>query len=423
MSNSTRVILTTAFTVVLLCAATASAQWSHFGLEERTVKSLAYDFLNPYDPGELYACTDSGLYHIHVEQPPTSWAMLGLAGKRVSTMAVISPLQMIAGLDTGAQLIWRTANRGISWSATGSGFGGTEPFAVTMLDASPGIPDVYRYILGTSGGGVGRSTNVGTSFTGVWDFLGWFGFVKMDSLRPQIAFAGGMSGLWGPLLIKTVDTGKTWSLLMEGYGAPANSAYDIAIHPTTPDTVWLVLENCILKSNDSGSHWGNYYCPSPSFRFRTIEIDQRRPGYLYASGGIAGGPLTVHYSRDGGVSWNTVSDTVLLQNPVTDILLTAVDSVTNRLFFATERGVFSYTETVPYVSCCVGTTGNVNGLGIVDLTDLSWLVSWLIEPGGYVPRCMEEANVNGQGIVDLADLSALVSYLTGDGYLLPPCPE
>jgi hypothetical protein len=30
--------------------------------------------------------------------------------------------------------------------------------------------------------------------------------------------------------------------------------------------------------------------------------------------------------------------------------------------------------------------------------------------------------VNGNGVVNLADLSALVSYLTGGGYLLPSCP-
>jgi hypothetical protein len=36
--------------------------------------------------------------------------------------------------------------------------------------------------------------------------------------------------------------------------------------------------------------------------------------------------------------------------------------------------------------------------------------------------CNKEANVNALGIVDLADLSALVSYLTGGGYTLPACP-
>jgi hypothetical protein len=59
--------------------------------------------------------------------------------------------------------------------------------------------------------------------------------------------------------------------------------------------------------------------------------------------------------------------------------------------------------------------------GIVDLADLSSLVSYLTG-GGYVLPCVPEANVNNAGIVDLADLSSLVSYLTGGGYTLPTCP-
>ncbi len=71
--------------------------------------------------------------------------------------------------------------------------------------------------------------------------------------------------------------------------------------------------------------------------------------------------------------------------------------------------------------CCSTVTGNVNNSGIVDLADLSALVSYLTG-GGYEPSCPESANVNAVGIIDLADLSALVSYLTGGGYLLPTCP-
>jgi hypothetical protein len=73
------------------------------------------------------------------------------------------------------------------------------------------------------------------------------------------------------------------------------------------------------------------------------------------------------------------------------------------------------------VSCCVGTTGNVNSTGIIDLGDLSSLISYLTG-GGYVPPCLDAANVNGLGIVDSGDLAALVSYLTGGGYVLPACP-
>jgi len=73
------------------------------------------------------------------------------------------------------------------------------------------------------------------------------------------------------------------------------------------------------------------------------------------------------------------------------------------------------------LGCCVGVRGNVNMVGIVDLADLSALVSYLTG-GGYVLTCADEANVNGSGIIDLADLSALVSYLTGGGFVLPTCP-
>lgn len=72
-------------------------------------------------------------------------------------------------------------------------------------------------------------------------------------------------------------------------------------------------------------------------------------------------------------------------------------------------------------SCCVGTTGNVNGVGIVDLSDLSTLVSYLTG-GPATLACWDEANVNGVGIVDLSDLSYLVSYLTGGSVVLPSCP-
>ncbi|PWB67679.1 hypothetical protein C3F09_13105 [candidate division GN15 bacterium] len=74
------------------------------------------------------------------------------------------------------------------------------------------------------------------------------------------------------------------------------------------------------------------------------------------------------------------------------------------------------------VPCCTGTTGNVNAEGIVDLADLSALVSYLTG-GGYVLPCPAEANINVTGIVDLSDLTALVSYLTVGTYVLPPCPQ
>ncbi|MCM2272041.1 MAG: hypothetical protein NDJ18_05745 [candidate division Zixibacteria bacterium] len=72
--------------------------------------------------------------------------------------------------------------------------------------------------------------------------------------------------------------------------------------------------------------------------------------------------------------------------------------------------------------CCAGVRGNVNGQGIIDLSDLSALVLYLTTTG-YTPPCMDAANVNGQSIVDISDLSLLIGYLTTSTVALPPCPS
>ncbi|MFZ1682822.1 MAG: right-handed parallel beta-helix repeat-containing protein [Candidatus Zixiibacteriota bacterium] len=75
------------------------------------------------------------------------------------------------------------------------------------------------------------------------------------------------------------------------------------------------------------------------------------------------------------------------------------------------------------LGCCVGTTGNVDMVGAVNLGDLSFLVAFLTGSGGITQLpCAAEANINGVGAVDLSDLSSLVAFLTGGGFTLPPCP-
>ncbi|MFZ1685471.1 MAG: hypothetical protein WAU88_15245, partial [Candidatus Zixiibacteriota bacterium] len=74
------------------------------------------------------------------------------------------------------------------------------------------------------------------------------------------------------------------------------------------------------------------------------------------------------------------------------------------------------------VSCCVGTRGNVNGRGGIDLADLSTLVGYLTGGGSPIP-CIFEADLTGNGTVDLGDLSCLVSYLTGGGCVPADCPQ
>jgi len=180
----------------------------------------------------------------------------------------------------------------------------------------------------------------------------------------------------GPI---TLVHSETFSLDLATYGIPnvGTAAFSTPVCVTAPFFVAL-------------RYTGGTPAPFPSVNF-----DSRMPGDTCANWAFAAGFSWTKWNQ----FWN---------NPLPGNPLFWVQGQTQSSFCA------------PTV-CCAGTTGNVNVSGIVDLGDLSALVSYLTG-GGFSLPCYAEANINGLGIVDLTDLSALVNYLTGGGYVLPNCP-
>ena len=84
-------------------------------------------------------------------------------------------------------------------------------------------------------------------------------------------------------------------------------------------------------------------------------------------------------------------------------------------------GTCDHVFVVHGTNCCSGTTGNVNNIGMIDLSDLSLLVQYLTGSLVALP-CYDAANINGVGLIDVSDLSLFSSYLTGQGGTLPTCP-
>jgi hypothetical protein len=88
-------------------------------------------------------------------------------------------------------------------------------------------------------------------------------------------------------------------------------------------------------------------------------------------------------------------------------------------------GFTSILSEITPVSCCIGLTGNVNKslAENPDLSDLSLLISYLVQTPKPALQCLIEANVSGTGGIDLSDLSLLISYLTQTPKpALPSCP-
>lgn len=70
---------------------------------------------------------------------------------------------------------------------------------------------------------------------------------------------------------------------------------------------------------------------------------------------------------------------------------------------------------------CCQLGGNVNGVGGIDIADVTFLVAFAFK-GGPLPPCPEEGNVNGVGGIDIADVTYLVAYAFKGGPPPPPCP-
>jgi hypothetical protein len=73
--------------------------------------------------------------------------------------------------------------------------------------------------------------------------------------------------------------------------------------------------------------------------------------------------------------------------------------------------------------CCVGTTGDANGDGTVDIGDLDCQIQFIFF--GFLPPdccvCPEECDFNGDRANDISDIVTLVDFLFFGGEL-PPCP-
>jgi hypothetical protein len=70
--------------------------------------------------------------------------------------------------------------------------------------------------------------------------------------------------------------------------------------------------------------------------------------------------------------------------------------------------------------CCIGTTGDMDQSGSVDISDLSMMVDYLFHSGPQ-GTCFAASDVDKSGSIDISDLQLLIDYLF-HSQPLPACP-
>ena len=246
--------------------------------------------------------------------------------RRVALLATALLLGfMSAPSSVDSQTLDSTSLRALRWRELGPARGGRS-VAVAGSTSRP-----LEYWMGTTGGGVWKTTDAGLNWQPVTDaaFGGTIGAIGVAESNPDIVYVGGGEthirgntshgdGLW-----KTTDGGRTWTSM--GLRETRHIAR-VRVHPTDPNIAYVGAlghafgpnpERGVFKTTDGGATWTKILFRNDSTGISDLIMDPTDPNTLYAafwhayrtpwmlnSGGPGGG---LFKTTDGGATWREIT--------------------------------------------------------------------------------------------------------------------
>ncbi len=273
----------------------------------------------------------------------------------IAAVAIIETASAQSVFDT-------TAFNALHWREIGP-FRGGRSVAVAGSASRPG-----EYYMGTTGGGVYKTTDGGLSWKAVSDpyFGGTIGAIGISESNPDVVYVGtGEYPIRGNVthgdgVYKSTDGGKTWVYV--GL-ADTRQISRVKVHPKNPDVVYVGAMGHVYAPNsargvyrtaDGGKTWKRILFRNDSTGVTDLVMDPSDPNVLYAAFWQAGrkpwqlssggGGSGIFKTTDGGETWKELTrNTGLPKGIVGNIGITVSPGATHRVWAIVESdsgGVF-----------------------------------------------------------------------------------
>src|SRR5690348_9895969 len=258
----------------------------------------------------------------------TSLAALAAALLAAPALPTLAPAQARSARPTDVANFDDARLAGMRYRMIGPARGGRVT-AVTGV-----IQEPYTFYMGSTGGGVWKTTDAGASWQNVSDDSHFatasIGAIDVADSDPNVIYVGtGSEAIRsnvsiGKGIYKSTDAGKSWKFV----GLPdAGQIGAIEIHPTNPDIVFAAVvgnpfvpnrTRGVYRTRDGGATWQQVLFLSDSTGAVDVEYQPGNPNVIYASmwhgerkpwtiisGGAEDG---IYKSVDGGDHWQRLSN-------------------------------------------------------------------------------------------------------------------
>ncbi|MFQ5770454.1 MAG: hypothetical protein ACE5HX_07960 [bacterium] len=269
----------------------------------------------------LYACANKdGLYRIHhPANEGDQWQFLGLADERIAPgdfgiTDVVSLKDTIVAGNSGNFApdipgIYRSINDGRTWVVSDSGFIKNEIYTssafVRRLVQSPLDP---RMLLagGRSAFLLYLSLDFGRSWNMIFDLLQGEVSFHVVGFHPrqenEIWVGGRIPNSGRPLLYRSTDLGTSWRELLQrphDPNGPWDEVNDIAFDQEDDETVYISMNQVIIKTTNSGESWFTSLDTLKAGVFWNVTASP------FGESLIACSTHSLYYTADRGNAWRT----------------------------------------------------------------------------------------------------------------------